>query len=367
MFFWAVVMAAVALATLAGGYYLSLDIYELRLFDKLKAKSKTLAHLAALVIVLALFAVAWLFFSVINAAIILLHLVVFRFIASLAGYLTRKMRKIEPRRSYLASVSAVFVVIYLAFGAYSAFHVTRTEYKFTTEKTSSPFRAVLIADTHIGATFDGEGFADHIAVIMEETPDAVFICGDFVDDSTELEDMIDACAALAPLAKQCKVIYVFGNHDKGYYDKTGRGYTGEDLLAELLKNGVIVLQDEIYDFGNGFCVIGRKDRSDKKRLDIADLVGEAGEGNYTIVLDHQPHDYANEAAAGVDLVLSGHTHGGQLIPITHVGEWIGENDNTYGHERRENTDFIVTSGLADWEIIFKTGCVSEYVVIDINR
>ena len=86
---------------------------------------------------------------------------------------------------------------------------------------------------------------------------------------------------------------------------------------------------------------------------------------YMIVIDHQPNDYDAEAAAGADLVLSGHTHGGQLIPITKVGEWIGANDATYGYERRGDTDFIVTSGISAWSILFKTGCKSEYVIIDI--
>ena len=86
---------------------------------------------------------------------------------------------------------------------------------------------------------------------------------------------------------------------------------------------------------------------------------------FIIVLDHQPSDYDAQAAAGVDLVLSGHTHGGQLIPITYVGEWIGVNCRTYGREKRENTEFIVSSGISDWAILFKTGCKSEYVVIDV--
>ena len=70
--------------------------------------------------------------------------------------------------------------------------------------------------------------------------------------------------------------------------------------------------------------------------------------------------------AGVDLVLSGHTHGGQLLPVNYVGEWTGVNAKTYGLERRGKTDFVVTSGISDWAIQFKTGCKSEYVVIDIT-
>ena len=72
-----------------------------------------------------------------------------------------------------------------------------------------------------------------------------------------------------------------------------------------------------------------------------------------------------EAAAGADLVLCGHTHAGQFIPIDHVGEWIGENDLRYGHEKRQDTDFIVTSGISNWTFKFKTAACSEFVVIDL--
>jgi predicted MPP superfamily phosphohydrolase len=87
---------------------------------------------------------------------------------------------------------------------------------------------------------------------------------------------------------------------------------------------------------------------------------------YVILLDHQPYDFDAEAAAGADLVLCGHTHGGQFIPINHIGEWIGENALRYGHEKRQNTDFIVSSGISNWTFRFKTGCHSEIVVIELK-
>lgn len=49
-----------------------------------------------------------------------------------------------------------------------------------------------------------------------------------------------------------------------------------------------------------------------------------------------------------------------------LGEWTGENAKTYGLAKKDQTNFIVTSGISDWAIKFKTGCRSEYVVIDIK-
>lgn len=54
------------------------------------------------------------------------------------------------------------------------------------------------------------------------------------------------------------------------------------------------------------------------------------------------------------------------INVNHVGELTGENAKCYGYEKRGNTNFIVTSGISDWAFKFKTGCKSEYVVINVS-
>ena len=72
-----------------------------------------------------------------------------------------------------------------------------------------------------------------------------------------------------------------------------------------------------------------------------------------------------ESKAEVDLVLSGHTHGGQLFPLGYVGKLLKANDEFKGMNFRDNTIFIVNSGLSDWKLKFKTGTTSEYTVIDI--
>ena len=132
----------------------------------------------------------------------------------------------------------------------------------------------------------------------------------------------------------------------------------------------MVLQDDTVLIDDRFYIVGRQDKSVDtdyyKRDDIREITKKLDKDKYIIVLDHQPNDYDNEAESDADLVLSGHTHGGQLIPITFIGELLKINDSTYGYKKMKNTDFIVTSGISDWSIKFKTGCFSEYVVIDIK-
>ena len=308
----------------------------------------------------------------INAIIVLLHLTVFWGIFELLQRIIEKCARKQGRHYYAGVLAVLITVLYLGVGWVQANHVWATNYTVTTEKNVGALRIALLADSHVGTTFDGEGLAKHMARIQEQKPDIVVITGDFVDEDTSRADMEAACRALGRLDVPFGVYFAFGNHDKGLYSDGRRGYTGEDLIAELEKNGVTVLQDENVRIAERFYLIGRQDASEeldfgRGRADMADLVNGLDKDCFSIVLDHQPRDYEAEAAAGVDLVLSGHTHGGQLIPLMQLMRWfhLGD-DNIYGMEYRQITDFIVTSGISDWAVQFKTGCRSEFVIIDIK-
>ena len=159
------------------------------------------------------------------------------------------------------------------------------------------------------------------------------------------------------------VYFIYGNHDKGYFRY--RNFTAAELETALTENGVIILEDESALVDGWYYVIGRQDRSIRSRAGMAELTAGLDESKYMILLDHQPNDYANEAASPVDLVLSGHTHGGHLFPAGQIGLMMGANDRRYGTEVRNGTVFVVTSGISGWAIPFKTGTFSEVVILDI--
>ena len=372
MVLWILFMAMAFLASAAGLWFLIGGAHRFRtvaLLSRGNAKARWVLSAAVVLLPLAGFWMAW---GAVNALLIALHLAVFGLVAYAVRRLIRKLRGKDFRFSWTGGVAVVLTAVYLTVGYAQAYGVRRTSYTILTDKEVGHLRVALLADSHVGTTFDGAGLARHLASIQVQEPDVLVISGDFVDESTSREDMIAACRALGEVTFPYGIYYVFGNHDKGNYG-TRRGYTGEDLARELTANGVTVLQDEVAWIGenDGFALIGRQDASEERdfggsRASMETLTRDLDRSRFSIVLDHQPRDYEAQAAAGVDLVLSGHTHGGQMIPMARLMRYFGGNDSVYGYEKRDGTQFVVTSGISDWAIKFKTGCFSEYVILDIR-
>lgn len=352
--------------------YLATRFYKLGLLDKLSKGNKKYRVAISVLMVIVLFAAIWLMIGLLNAIVCMLHLMVFWLLANFVFWIAKKLRGQPTKRYYAGLLAIALTAGYLSMGWELAHHVRQTDYAIETGKAVGELRIVQFADSHVGTTFDSKGFAEHMKDIEALEPDVVLVTGDFVDDKTSKADMTAACQALGKTRTTYGVYVSLGNHDKGYYDADYRGYSSDDLVKELEKNKVIVLRDESVSLDDRFYIIGRKDRSEgldggKARAAMSQLVEPLDPQKFMIVMDHQPCDYKAQEKAGVDLVLSGHTHGGQMIPINVMGQLVSENDQTYGHEKRGHTDFIVTSGIADWSLGFKTGCKSEYVVVDVKE
>ena len=366
MSFWLVVLSLVGIAGIAGVIYLIWSTGRFEGIRKLAHGSRILQVIIPAVIVAGIFAVCTLTMSIMNAAVVFIHCAIFRLLFGIAGLIVNKVTDKEIHFYWQGWGALVVSIVYLCIAFFLCHHVWVKTYDLTTDKAVGKLKIAMFADSHIGTTFDGEGFAKQMERINAENPDIVFIVGDFVDDGSNREDMIRACEALKELDAPYGVWYVHGNHDKGYYSSARRGFSSTDLRIQLRKNGVKVMEDTVEIAGGKIAVVGRNDKSSGDRKQISELVDGIEDDKYIIVLDHQPSDYEAESASKADLVLSGHTHGGQLIPITYVGEWTGQNDRTYGYEKINRTDFIVTSGISDWELKFKTGAKSEYVSINVN-
>ena len=362
MSFWIVVLSLLALMGLAAIIYLVTRFRKFSFMRKLAEKHKALSWLCAIAMVALFF-----LFGLINVyaiVVVVLHLAIIWIICDIIAAIAAKRRGKRPERYIAGAAALILTAVYMTGAWIAAHHVWETDYTIVSDKVDEPLRVALIADAHLGITLDGEDFAKEMKKIQAADPDLIVIVGDYVDDDSNRVDTERACEALGELNTNYGVYYVFGNHDTGYYRM--RDFSELDLRNMLTSNGVTILEDEAVTIGDDYVLIGRRDRSTNWRSSAETLMKDTDPGKYSIMLDHQPNDYDAEAAAGTDLVLSGHTHGGHMFPAGLVGLILKSNDKLYGLEERDGTTFIVTSGISGWAIPFKTGTHSEYVIVDIQ-
>lgn len=370
MSFWRLLEIFMILFTLVSLVYLGLGFARFRFFEK-RFKTKFQRVAVGLLIALILMMTVVVLIGFMNAVICLFYLTLIWQLCDIGFNAVEKIRR-QPFKTYYAGISALAIAsLYLANGWYQAHHVYETHYQLQSDKIVSDLRLVMFADAHIGTTFSGKKLEDYVLQMQKYNPDLVIFAGDFVDNDTKKQDFLDALDALAKLKTTYGVYFVLGNHDISSNGEALRGFSNKELISEIERRKIKVLQDDIKLVDNQFYLIGRKDayegRRGRIRQNMAELVSSLDKQKYIIVVDHQPSDYENQTKEKVDLVLSGHTHGGQLFPFNYVSKWAGLNDKIYGHERLDKTDFIVTSGISDWRVKFKTGCKSEFVVVDIKK
>ena len=306
--------------------------------------------------------------------IILLHLTVFLLVVDGIAWVVRKFRKNKElsllwNKIYRSGILAVLLTaLVCGYGHYNIYQVIRTEYTVETQKAirAEGYRLVLLSDLHDGLTLSGDQLRAVAERIDAEQPDVIILDGDLVDESTTLEEMEETFEILGQLNSTYGVYYVYGNHDQNNYTSSPN-YTREQLADTIRKNGITILEDESVTLGSDLTLIGRADRGDGtfRRKEISELVASLNPEQEWILLDHQPADYQKAEEAGCDLILSGHTHAGQIWPAGLLAALFHFDELNYGEKDVGNLHAIVTSGIAGWGYPIRTERHSEYVVIQL--
>ncbi|MCR5798026.1 MAG: metallophosphoesterase [Eubacterium sp.] len=216
-------------------------------------------------------------------------------------------------------------------------------------------RIAMISDVHMGSGVLGSDITRVVDKINETKPDIVVLDGDFVDQSTTESQIELMIQALKKINAPYGVFYVEGNHEV---------YLSKDVTHYFRNAGITVLMDQITTLANGVQIVGRKDFSDISiENDVAKLFEGVDKTKPVVVLSHQPHQFLEVSKAGGDLVMSGHTHGGQLFGnfLTYLA-----NDMNYGMKKYGDTYAITSSGIGGWGVPVKLGVPSEVVVIDMK-
>lgn len=325
-------------------------------------------------------------------SIAVLHFLCFSMVADMMWWLGRKIVKYQNKKSGrmhihklnrlllkrvhdLGVIPLLVTIMVFLFGYYNMMHVVETEYTVTTEKEISGTKEdgcdiALLADLHYGVSLNCQQLKDVCDKISEKNVDLVVLGGDIVDESTTKKQMEEAFTVLSTIKSQNGIFFVYGNHDRQLYSRNP-AFTEDELEDTITSCGISILQDETYQFETGITLIGREDLSytRKERSSLEELLSEVGKEQYQLVLDHQPADYEENKTQKTDLILSGHTHGGQFWPANLIFELFHINDAVYGMTSWEDSDLkaIVTSGIAGWKYPIKTSAPAEYVIVHINK
>lgn len=304
--------------------------------------------------------------------VVILHLLMISLIIELINHILKRW-VIQNKKSkwdiiYRSGIlSFLIMAMIFSYGYYNMYQIREKKYSISSEKIKKgeSLRIVLLSDIHLGTTMDAEELTKWSKVFEEQQPDMVLLAGDIFDEGTKKAQMQQAAASLGSIESTYGTYFVYGNHDYNNYKEVPEYFPGE-LTKTLEAAGIRVLEDKAELIDNKFYMIGRQDATVPDRLKTNQLTGTLDSDKLMILMDHQPGNLQENAVAGIDLQVSGHTHAGQIWPTGQMMTQIGINEVNYGYKKIQNMQTIVSSGLAGWGYPIRTGGHCEYVIIDIK-
>ncbi|MBT3151690.1 metallophosphoesterase [Streptomyces sp. CHD11] len=217
------------------------------------------------------------------------------------------------------------------------------------------FRIAVVSDVHLGPVL-GRGFAQKVVDTINSTqPDLIAVVGDLVDGS--VKDLGPAAAPLAQLRARHGSFFVTGNHE--YFSGA------EQWVEEVRRLGLNPLENArtelpYFDLAGVNDVAGE---GEGQGPDYAKALGDRDRDRACVLLAHQPVQVHDAVDHGVDLQLSGHTHGGQLWPGSLVAGAV--NPTLAGLDRYGDTQLYVSRGAGAWGPPTRVGAPSDITVIEL--
>ena len=284
------------------------------------------------------------------------------------------MKKLTKKKSIIAILCVLLLglIIWTIWGN-TALEVN--EYEITSSRIPeafSGFRIAQVSDLH-DAEF-GEGNKTLISMLSQTEPDIIVITGDLIDSRhTDIEIALEFARQVIKISP---VYYVTGNHE-------ARVPEYENLKMGLEEAGIIVLENQkviLEQEGESITLIGLDDPSFKEdylfgdaasvtRAALSELQNESD--GYTVLLAHRPELFDIYVESGVDLVFSGHAHGGQFrLPI--IGGLVAPNQGFFpkydaGLFSEENTTMIVSKGVGNSVIPIRLNNRPEVTITDLYK
>ena len=255
-----------------------------------------------------------------------------------------------PHGAAAALLAAVWVPL-AVWSIVNAHRIAVRRIELSSPKLDRPVRLVQVSDIHVGSR--GAGFLARIVRRVNAlAPDAVLVTGDLIDLMKLPPEVLDSVGALSAPA-----FFATGNHER---------YIGSDAVcARLEALGVTVLRDARIDWGT-MRIIGIDDAEARDQVArVLERIGttRSDESPFTILMYHRPNGVEDAARAGVDLMLCGHTHNGQIVPFDRIVKRYFP--RIAGRFDVEGMVLYVSPGTGTWGPTMRLGSSNEITVFEL--
>ncbi len=260
------------------------------------------------------------------------------------------------RTNYLLMVVALVLSIISLYSGLKTPVVKETI--LPSNKIEAPLNIVVLGDMHLSRTTSLSKVKKIVEKVNALNPDIVLFAGDTIDDNIFF---------IEPILKELKKIRAF----KGMYCVSGNHefhLDAEQLKTAFMMTGIHYLVNEGVFVKNNVYLAGVSDEKFKKEItsaqDIAKSLQGAKKGDYKILMAHRPQVFKSIKDNGVDLVVSAHTHGGQIFPF-HI---ISKITNGYlaGLYHKNGSVLYVTRGAGQWGPQMRLFAPSEISLIKVQ-
>lgn len=225
-------------------------------------------------------------------------------------------------------------------------------------RSADGLRVALISDIHLGPLRGVAHTRRIVELVNSLDADVVSIVGDLVDGS--VDELGNAAAPLRDIRSRYGAFFVTGNHE--YYS----GH--EEWNAEVARLGLRPLQNERVELPVGFDLAGVNDPTGESfgdRPDFDRALGGRDPARAVVLLAHQPTVAPEAAARGVDLQLSGHTHGGQMVPFNLIVR-LAQQPVVSGLGAVDGMPVYVTNGAGFWGPPVRVGAPPDITLVELR-
>lgn len=280
----------------------------------------------------------------------------------------KKKYNLVKAQKYTLIFVLIFTVSMNIYGIYNGHNIHITKYELANDSSIDNLHIAYISDIHLGYNVGLAEVENIVNKINELDVDVVLIGGDIFDNEfSAIEKPNEMIKTFNNIHSKYGVYTCLGNHDVeeniflGFTFSKFNPCISDEMLDFLNKCNINLLYEDYISINN-YVIYGRPDYerinfNNNSIKSINEAFVDIDSDKYLIVLDHEPrfiNEYANN---GVDLLLNGHTHNGQIWPGTLTIDLFW--DNSYGFKKYEKMDNIVSSGVGLFGVNMRIGSYAE--------